>query len=117
MTRSKGKEDGAASFEGTPAELLDVSRADHILSAHCQTERAFVVDKHNRTTTAHFLLFEYLQDNFDDRVEELGLGDRTLPWRGKAALAPDHHDRFSSAAQAMVECKFGEHLEHFGYTL
>lgn len=116
VTHFKGKQDDAASFEQALSEWLDAPLTDHNLRAHRRTQRAFVVDTHNRPVTSHVLRFEKLQADFDAFVQELGLADRTLPWRGKASRARDLGALFTPASKAMVEREFGEDLEHFGYS-
>jgi hypothetical protein len=104
-----------AEFERALIDFLERTPRDHNQRAHRRTQLSFARSSTGKFAIDTVLRYENLGQDFQKLVSNLGRGDLSLPWHGRAHRARDYRDYFTVEARRLVEESYGEDIEAFKY--
>lgn len=118
FTSEAGEEPPATApeFESRLKAWLDRPKTDHNLIAHDRPQSDYVLDDRGRIAIETVLRFENLAEDFAALASSMALPEDALTWFGKATRSRRYQDYFTPEARSLVERKYGEDLDRFGYS-
>ena len=104
-----------AEFERMLEGWLNRQVEDHNSRSHRRPQRDFVIDQYGTVVVDEVLRFETLGDDFARLMQDCGLGEVELGWRGKSSRSETYRDYLTAHARQLIEREYGADLEAFGY--